>query len=433
MAEQEAILAAEIAAGVFEPPPEDEFCGLLADPDCGPPEGADGWLGELASPARDAVLDARAAAAAPEACAPFPVGVTGHDGTGPGGPGFASGTALDRLEPGPALAAALEDAWQGGLGGVCDDELAGLALAFRRCESRASAGLLAAVAELSRRRDAGGDRRVIDHVDDEVALLLTLTRRSAGTLLGFAGSLARLPATGAALAAGRIDRVRADVIAYETALLDGTLAAAVELLVIGDAPGLTTTRLTGRLRHTVMAADPGAVRRRAEKAARDARVELSDERSGGTAALSGRDLPIPAALAADQRIDAAARALKASGAAARLTQLRAAVFLGLLTGHDPLSFLPPPGPGQPHPAAGRPASSPRPGPASRTPPRTGRPRPRRNPAIPPGQAPQPDRKQAPVTPPPEHPDKTPRPGPTAAPGRPGRGCPDSRRYAGRCT
>jgi hypothetical protein len=90
-----------------------------------------------------------------------------------------------------------------------------VALAWRRCESRAAAGLLATVGELSRRRTAGGNRQLIEHVDDEVAILLALTRRTAGRLLDFADSLARMPATMAALSSGRIDRAKADVIAYE--------------------------------------------------------------------------------------------------------------------------------------------------------------------------------------------------------------------------
>jgi hypothetical protein len=354
MAEQEAILAEHVAAGVFDHPPEDEFSRWLVDPDTGPPEGADAWPGELAAPGRDAIRAAAAAGAAgPELEGPFPAGVIMHDQGGPGGPGFASGSVLDRLAAGPVLAAAADDAWQAGLGGLPDDELAGLMLAWRRCESRAAAGLLAGTAELAKRRAGHGDWRVLEHLDSELALLFTLTRRSAGALLGFAESLARLPATAGALAAGRIDRARADVLAYETGLVeDDAVAAAVELLVIEDAPRLTTSKLRDRVRRAVLAADPAAARRRAEKARRDARVELWDERSGGTAALAGRDLPVPAALAADQRIDHAARDLKASGAAATLAQLRAAVFLGLLTGADPVSFLPPPDDRQPQPAGG---------------------------------------------------------------------------------
>ena len=368
----EATVADEIAAGVFGPPP-DELADLLPDPDCGPPVGADAWLGELASPVRDAVLCAGPAAHAGaygEDQEPVPAGVISHDGQGPGGPGFGSGTTLDALPPGPVLAAALDDAWNAGLARLTDDELAGVMLAWRRCESRAAAGLLAAAGELSRRRMASGDQQVIEHVDDELAVLLTLTGRAAGLLLEFADSMARLPATMAALGRGQIDRPRADVIAYETGLLDDTLTAAVEQLVIEDAPSLTTGGLQARLHRAVLAADPDAARRRAEKAAKDARVELINERSG-TAGLAGRDLPVPAALAADQRIDATARALKAAGAVATLAQLRAAVFLGLLTGHDPLSFLPDsqqPGsgpdrePGTPEPGRTRPGPGTTPGP-----------------------------------------------------------------------
>src|SRR5215469_8616929 len=117
-----------------------------------------------------------------------PFGFIGHDGQGPGGPGFGSGTTLDGLEPGPVLVAALDETWDAGLARLSDDELAGVALAWRRCESRAAAGLLAAVGELSRRRTASGNRQVIEHVDDEIAILLALTRRSAGRLLDFADS-----------------------------------------------------------------------------------------------------------------------------------------------------------------------------------------------------------------------------------------------------
>jgi hypothetical protein len=217
-----------------------------------PPGAADEAAEQAASLAEEA---------APGTSVP-PFGVIGHDGQGPGGPGFASGTTLDGLEPGPVLVAELDDTWEAGLGRLSDDELAGVALAWRRCESRAAAGLLAAVGELSRRRTAGGDRQVIEHVDNELAILLALTRRSAGRLLDFADRLARLPATMAALSSGRIDRAKADVVAYETALLDDTLAAAVEQLVIEDAPTLTTSGLQARLHRAVLAADPDAARHR---------------------------------------------------------------------------------------------------------------------------------------------------------------------------
>jgi hypothetical protein len=341
LARQEEEFAAYLAATAGEGPP-DEHTEMWLDPGAGPPLNAGFRLSEAPQPpSADTRAGGTGTGELPPPVAPERgAEVMDHDGSGPGGPGFASGSWLDQLGPGPALAAALDEAWHAGLGQLGDDELAGVMLAFRRCESRAAAGLLAATAELAARRAATREPRIGEHTDSEVGILLTLTRRAAENLLGFATSLARLPATSAALAAGLIDRDKADLIAYETALLDDVLAAAVEQLVIEDAPRLTLPGLRARLRRAVLAADPGAARRRAAQAARDARVELYDERSGATAALSGRDLPVRGALAADQRIDAAARELKAAGVDATLPQLRAAVFLGLLTGADPRTFLP---------------------------------------------------------------------------------------------
>jgi hypothetical protein len=263
-----------------------------------------------------------------------------HDHNGPGGPGFSSGSALDTLGPGPTLAAAVDDALAGGLEGLSDDALAGVILAARRCESRSVAQLLAAVGELQRRRDATEDRHVIEHADTELALLLTFSRRAATSLFGLSDRMSKLPATTLALAEGRLHRAQAAVIADETAELDPDLSAAVEQLVIEDAPRLTTTGLQRRVRRAVLAADPAAARRRVDGAQRDARVERYGERSGGTAALAGRDLPTAAALAADQRINAAALDLKAAGVPGSLPQLRAAVFLGFLNDTDPRTFLP---------------------------------------------------------------------------------------------
>lgn len=111
---------------------------------------------------------------------------------------FASGSVLDALGPGPTLTAALDDVMSDGLDQLTDDALAGVMLAFRRCESRAAAGLWAASAELARRREAE-DPRAAEHLDNEAALLLAWTRPAARRLLTTGVSLARLPATRAAL------------------------------------------------------------------------------------------------------------------------------------------------------------------------------------------------------------------------------------------
>src|ERR1700690_3947750 len=293
-ARQQVILAAEFAAGWFEPPPEEwQLAGVQGGPpgDPGPADGglSDGvpgggswageppWLpGESLSPAEAAQPGARFPDGGPSpAVAPgagqaqpassggassggavgavsgvaeaVPCGIVAHDADGPGGAGFASGSVLDTLAPGPVLCGALDDVHDAGLAGLGDDELAGVILAARRCESRALAGLLGAVAELHRRRMGHPDRRVGEHAAGELAILMTLTGRAAIGLMDQAAALRRLPATMAALRAGRIDRARAAVIAYETELLDDDdVAAAVELLVIEDGPGLGPARLGRR-------------------------------------------------------------------------------------------------------------------------------------------------------------------------------------------
>ena len=62
--------------------------------------------------------------------------------------------------------------------------------------------------------------------------------------------------------------------------------------------------------------------------------------TSGTAALSGRDLPPAAALAADKHLTALAQALKANGIPGTLDTLRARAYLHLLSGQ----------PASPHPA-----------------------------------------------------------------------------------
>src|SRR5215472_1246825 len=270
--------------------------------------------------------------------------------------GFGAGGVGDRLPPGATLAGLAGDVWAAGLARLGDDELAGIVLAWRRLASWATAGELAAVAELDRRRTAqvaaGADPQLAGHVGDELAALLTLTARSAAALLDFAAGLARLPRTRAALAAGEIDRARTRVIVTELAGLRGPAAAKVEAAVIGRAGRQTTGQLRAAAQRAVLAADPAAARTRREAAAKDARVEVWAE-PAGTAALAGRDLPAADVLAAGKRIDALARQLKAAGRDGGLDQLRARVYTALLPGQPPETLLPAP-PGHGNPPAGQP-------------------------------------------------------------------------------
>jgi hypothetical protein len=319
------------------PPTEEELCGLAPGPYCDPPDGADAWAADLL------IEPLITTEPVPEA---LPAGILPRDGGR--GAGFAAGGVADGLPPGVALAGFVSDAWAAGLDGITDDELIGVLRAWRRLTSWTAAGELAAVAELNRRRTAevaaGADPHLAEHVGDEVAVSLTLTARGADQLLDFAARLDRLPCTRAALAAGEIDRAKAYVIADEVSCLDHAHATAVEAAVIGRAPGQTTGQLRASARRAVLAADPAAADRHREKAEKEARVEVWSEPSG-TAALVGRDLLPADVIAADKRIDALARQLKAAGIEGSLDQLRARAYVALLLGRPMPGLLPPvPGP-----------------------------------------------------------------------------------------
>jgi hypothetical protein len=220
------------------PPTDEELCGLAPDPYCDPPDGADAWAADVPADLRSPCFPATEPVAA---CEAWPGGILSPDAGR--GVAFAAGGVADGLPPGVALAGFVSDVWAAGLDRITDDQLIGVLQAWRRLTSWTAAGELAAVAELNRRRTgevaAGADPHLAEHVGDELAVSLTLTARSADQLLDFAARLDRLPRTGAALAAGEIDRAKAYVIADEVSCLDHAHATAVEAAVIGRAPGQT--------------------------------------------------------------------------------------------------------------------------------------------------------------------------------------------------
>jgi hypothetical protein len=72
------------------------------------------------------------------------------------GAGFGEGGVLDEAAPGVFLAGRADAVTRDGrLAGLDDEELTGVLRAWRRLESWCTAGLLAAIAELARRRPAG--------------------------------------------------------------------------------------------------------------------------------------------------------------------------------------------------------------------------------------------------------------------------------------
>jgi hypothetical protein len=317
------------------------------DPACGDPAYADPGLDDL-SPEDLTEMHCPPDPAAGRAGRrePIPAGFThaGQNAPGEGpGLGFGCGGVADAMLPGAMLAALTGRAFQDGLDRLSDDELVGIGLAARRNESWQAAIRLAVVSELSarRQRDARetGDSRAAEHFGKEIAVAFTLTNRAADAEFDCAAGLERLPEVAALLAAGMLDQARAKIICDETACVDPDLARAAAARVLPGAGGLTTGQLRQAVRRAVLAADPAAAIRRRKAAERDARVEAWAEQSG-TAALAGRDLSPAGVALADRNIDATARWLKAHGAEGTLANLRAGVFLALLSGRSPLTLLP---------------------------------------------------------------------------------------------
>jgi uncharacterized protein DUF222 len=272
------------------------------------------------------------------------------------GSGFEAGGALDTCAPSDALAR-LADAVtrDGGLAQLDDDELIGVVRVWHRLESWCSAGTLAVIAELARRRPAERTApaapgrfpaqwtasapgqfpaQLSEFISDEVAAALTLSRRTADAYLDLALDLAlRLPATARALHEGIIDYPKARLIADLTRILSDEDARAVEAQILPAAGDQTTAQLRAAVSRAVIAIDPEAATRRRQEAQKDPRVRRWQE-DAGTAALGGFGLPPAEVLAADQRITERAHALRDAGLPGSLEELRARAYLDTLLGQD---------------------------------------------------------------------------------------------------
>ncbi|MGH3272915.1 MAG: DUF222 domain-containing protein, partial [Streptosporangiaceae bacterium] len=230
-----------------------------------------------------------------------------------------TGAIADQLAAGPGLAGLLSAADPDGLS---DWDLPGIAAAYRRVASWAQAGELAAIAQIASRTAAreartevvghGRPARVSPSAVDEVSLALTMSHTAASWWSGLAVDLRwRLAATGAALAAGTIDVARARLISEATAALPDDVASEVEARVLPNAGNQTTGQLRAALRRAVICVDPRGADDRRRNSEQQARVRLYGDEAG-TATLAGSGLPAVEAAAAMARVNAMARALKAS-------------------------------------------------------------------------------------------------------------------------
>jgi hypothetical protein len=255
---------------------------------------------------------------------------------------FAAGGAGDTCPPGPGLAAAVAGLsgpdWR--CTGATDEELVGLLGRWAAVESWAAAGKLGVTRELIRRHGvpgAGthGDLPDLwgDDLGHEIAPALGSSLRAADKMAGTAWELgARLPGIGAALAAGTIDSLKAQLVLKELCVLDDEHIAAAEAMILPELAGKTPGQLIKLAALAVATVDPEGARKRREHAEReDARVRIWREHTGASA-LAAHGLPTDAALAAEATISQRAGQYKKAGVlpGARMDQLRVLAFLDIL-------------------------------------------------------------------------------------------------------
>src|SRR5579863_8436972 len=258
--------------------------------------------------------------------------------------GFAQNGRSDTMAPGALLATVLDAvAGEGGSGlaALDDDQLIGIISAARRMESRTAWTLMAALAELARRRPASGDPDdrgqygFSEFAPDEVAAELRLSVQSAASQMVYAVAVAgRLPRSFAALSAGQIHPVHLRIIDDETRILSPEQAAAADEILAEKARSQTFGELRYAARRLVLKLDPDAARRRKETAAkREAQVRRFREDSGN-AGMIARELPCDEVLAAWQHVDQRAHDLRAAGMPGSIRELRIRAYLDLLQERD---------------------------------------------------------------------------------------------------
>jgi hypothetical protein len=265
--------------------------------------------------------------------------------------GFAQNGEADTMAPGPLLATIVDTvAGPGGqgLGGCSDDQLLGIISAARRQQARDEWTMTAAVAEYAARH--AGSRPADEFAPVELAFELHLTPQSAAELMQYSAAIvARLPATFAALAAGRIHPVHLRIIEDETRILTDADAAKADAFLAEAAPGMTFGELRSAAHKLVLKLDPEAVRKRKEAAKREAHVRRFREESGN-AGMVARELPSAEVLASWQHVEQRALDLRAAGMPGNLQELRVQAYLDLLQERDSRDQLAPPVPGPDSPS-----------------------------------------------------------------------------------
>jgi hypothetical protein len=191
---------------------------------------------------------------------------------------------------------------------------------------------------------------------DQVADELRLSVSSAADQMVYACTVEqRLPATFAALAAGRIHPVHVRIIEDETRILTPEQAAGAGAVLAEAAQSKTFGELRYAARRLVLTLDPDAARMRKESAARHLAEVRRFREATGNAGMIARELPPDEVLAAWQHVDQRAHDLRAAGAPGSLRELRITAYLDLLQERDSRLAMGGPPAGQAGNGHGRPA------------------------------------------------------------------------------
>ena len=241
---------------------------------------------------------------------------------------------LDRIEPGPFLAAILSTIDPTRVSAY--DRIVVLR-AQKRMAAHYEAGSYQTIAAIADPDDPTGDPGLgYEAAALELQAGLRLTRRSADTELSLAVDLSeRFPQVLAAMNNGDVDRPRVRVITTETAHLDTATAREVVDQVIGTAPRLTTGQLRAAIRKLCIQVDPEQAADRYHHAVED-RCLITEPTDTGTTNLHLFNLPPDKVAAAADHINHLAKQHRKPGETRTMDQLRADIAADLLTG-NPLS------------------------------------------------------------------------------------------------
>jgi hypothetical protein len=246
---------------------------------------------------------------------------------------------LPTMAPGPELAATLAGIDRSLLNGY---ELVILVQAERRQVAHYEAASFETMTELAHCAPgyAGSPPERHAAIDefaaDELRAALVWTRRAASNNLGLALDVVeRFPLVLSELAAGRIDVPRARTIVNTLSHLETRQIRRITEEVINRATEMTTGQLGAMLRRRAIAVDPDSAEKRYRRGRDDRRV-VREANPDGTANVFAYNLGVLTADRIMKRIHNIARAAKTGDDPRTIDQVRADVFVDLLTGplHD---------------------------------------------------------------------------------------------------